>query len=102
MFRQGDLLFVPTPGAEGDVVKGARAGILARGEATGHAHRLESLDGVDVYVAEGGELIVGVAESVNVVHEEHDTVTLSPGYWRVRRQREYDPDAVARERMVAD
>jgi hypothetical protein len=28
------------------------------------------------------------------VHEEHDALTLGPGWWLVVRQREYTPNAV--------
>lgn len=102
IFRQGDVLFVmieEVPGAahrvEGD---DRRRYVLAEGEATGHAHALAVLDGVEVHsLAEA--LFIRAEVPVAVTHEEHDTITLPPGVWRVARQVEYTP---AELRRVAD
>ncbi len=97
--RQGDLLLVRLDkipeyvrGRENSRVKD---GILARGEATGHHHRIETLVAAEVYRVNdwrnGAEVYLEVGEvGVRIVHEEHAPVTLAPGAYRVHRAREYD------------
>ncbi len=61
--------------------------VLAKGEVTGHAHRLS-----------GGKIfrtnkrMYFVAEkTVTLTHEEHTPVTFPKGIYEVRHQREYVP-----------
>jgi hypothetical protein len=97
MFRQGDLLFVRCDSIPDGAVEVAD-GIIARGETTGHAHRLQ--------IGRGGALMLlaGVAYiraryQATIVHEEHGTIVLPAGDWQVSRQREYTPNSW---RQVAD
>jgi hypothetical protein len=78
--------------------------ILAEGEATGHHHRIAD-PGAELYEAhdpglEDRFLRVLADGGVQLLHEEHDTITLPPGDYEVRRQREYQPADVPRQ--VAD
>ncbi len=68
--------------------------ILARGEITGHAHRVESPDTVDLWEVNGELYLRVTADSACVVHEEHRTITLPRGTYRVWMQREYTPQAI--------
>src|SRR5262245_41873292 len=73
--------------------------VLARGELTGHAHAFYR-GGVTLFRDEAlaRELPPGLyighvkisGESADLRHEEHATVTLPVGTYRVRRQREWD------------
>ena len=90
-YRQGDLLFVlqeEQPDVE-LIVRPSQ--VIVAGEATGHAHRLTS---GSVLEAPDGTVYLQLIEPTRVVHEEHDALTLGPGWWLVVRQREYTPDAV--------
>ena len=91
-WRQGDVLFevvnaaADLPRREGDV--------LYRGEATGHAHRVQSPDGsARIFEIPGmADLYLEVGPpGATIVHEEHGPLTLAEGSYRVWRQREYDP-----------
>lgn len=65
--------------------------VLAIGEATGHAHVIES-ESVALISAEQAEelfLLVYGDAPVALRHEEHDTLDVPPGVYRVVRQREY-------------
>ena len=73
--------------------------ILAHGEVTGHCHRIKESSEADLYATSEGIYLHVRAASVSVVHEEHNTVTLTRGYYRVWRQREYSPKEI---RIVRD
>lgn len=98
LYRQGDVMIAqveeipaglnPVPLDNGRV-------ILAYGEVTGHAHAV--VGDVELFapddVAELEERFMRVEQEAKVVHEEHGTITLPPGDYRVQRQREYAPEA---------
>src|SRR5215475_6890185 len=89
--RQGDLLFLLQE-ARPDIELTVRPGlVIVAGEATGHAHRLTSGSILETF---DGTLYLELVEPTRVVHEEHDALTLGPGWWLVVRQREYTPDAI--------
>lgn len=110
LFAQGDLLIERVPDVEpsGHVVQAAGEGyVLAEGEATGHMHAIRNHsvffrdDGLardvpaSLYI---GHVRVG-GEPARIDHDEHDTIMLGQGTYRVRRQRELDPSEV---RVVSD
>ena len=79
----------------------ARGFILAHGESTGHAHVIDCNADCEVFTNEINELYIWAKSQVTVKHDEHNTVTLDPGVWKVGRVRETDP--FAKEiRSVAD
>jgi hypothetical protein len=73
-------------------------GVIAEGEVTGHRHRISDVTKATLLMA-GLVAYVKVLQETEIIHEEHDTVTLFPGDGRVVRQREYEPDGW---RQVAD
>lgn len=103
--RQGDLLIrrVPAiPAGLTEVPLDEGRVILAYGEVTGHAHAVDGevqLLAADLEEMEQRFLRVEGEHGAEVVHEEHGTITLPPGDYEVRRQREYAPEA---SQLVAD
>lgn len=104
MFRQGDVLVVPVEEMPADLKKVPLEGgrlVLAHGEVTGHAHVVEGpaelFTPADVDDLE--RRFLRVEQEVELVHDEHSTITLPPGDYEVRRQREYSPEEI---RQVAD
>ncbi|HEX3600482.1 MAG TPA: hypothetical protein VHU84_10095 [Lacipirellulaceae bacterium] len=101
LFRQGDIYIeavrcVP----EGAVEK--QDMVLAEGEATGHRHRVRDLRSAMVFVL-GDQIFVDVtADRAEIVHDEHGTIELNRGVYRVWRQREYDPTPEGNYRYVFD
>ena len=99
VWRQGDVLIIATdetvPAEATLVPRDDGRVVLAYGEVTGHAHAL--LDRrVELFAlsdAEFEDRFLVIAAEAALVHEEHDTITLPPGTYRVRRQREYAPEA---------
>lgn len=101
MARQGDVLIervtaIPAAAPRQPDVRGRV--ILAYGEVTGHAHTLDATDAVRFGPSEDAFWLRVDCETA-VEHQEHAPITLAPGNYRVRRQREY---SAAGERRVAD
>lgn len=96
IIRHGDLLLVPqneVPKYLQENAKYRKAdGVLARGEATGHAHRLTVPENAEVFDAGFNGMYVRVgSRGVSIVHEEHKSVRLEPNTtYKVHRAREYD------------
>lgn len=88
--QQGDVTFTPVAGLPGTCTL-TSGGVLARGEHTGHAHRLaEGTDG-RLYKAPSGTLyLVTGPRSSTTVHEEHQPVIRPEGIDRIGRVLEYD------------
>ena len=117
--QQGDVPLVPVSLAFAGTneAKNGRA-ILAFGEATGHAHVIDSprvhlTRDADVIAALKRELvekgilhpdadtidaglIVEGGDAVMLRHDEHEAHTIAPGRYAVLRQREYAPEAIRR------
>lgn len=102
--RQGDVLLERVA----SIPKGAKRKptdqgrvILAYGEVTGHAHAVQTdAEVVEAFLVElNGKTYLSALGGGAVVHEEHGTIPLEPGIYRVVRQREYSPEAI---RNVAD
>ncbi len=105
LYRQGDILLQRTRkrAIPADVPRTSRA-VLALGEATGHAHVCEAVDDVTLpacalFDEPDGTRMLIVERPCVVRHDEHGQILLSPGAYRVVRQREYAPEGL---RQVMD
>ena len=92
-FRQGDILFVKiNEDATGDEVPRDNQNrvVVAEGEATGHCHAIHE-DAVEMFRDQKLDRawVVVKEATADVVHEEHDTITLDEGTWRIVYQRQY-------------
>lgn len=91
MYRQGDVLIISV-NAVPTTAEAEEAGprtVLARGEATGHAHVLEAEELVSY--RHGDDRYFAVAREAVLRHEEHGAIRIPPGSYRVVIQREYVP-----------
>jgi hypothetical protein len=107
LYAQGDLLIerVSDMSEQGESVEGAI--VLAEGELTGHSHTVFGRvcmfrdDALARDIPRGlyiGHLTV-TGPTARVQHQEHAVIELPKGTYRVRRQRELDPEEA---RIVAD
>lgn len=116
MYRQGDVLLIEVEPVEGgDAVKrvdhtfttyvedGAhlvpiyetrKALILAYGKITGHAHAI--LDKSVKLVEWDGARYVSSDQPFTITHEEHASVAVPAGTFKVIHQREYTPQEIRR------
>jgi hypothetical protein len=89
-YRQGDvsIMAVNSVPKQARKVKGGL--ILARGELTGHAHRIVEGQAFLYRIATGILYLRVLSEFAKLYHEEHEDVILPTGDYEVRRQREWD------------
>lgn len=99
IYRQGDVLIRQIQSLPSQKAQTRLNGILAYGEVTGHAHRVEDMAKAEVLEV-GNNLYLRVGEEgVRIVHDEHSPVYIPPGNYEVEIQREYTPEEI---RNVAD
>jgi hypothetical protein len=99
--RQGDVLLTrcKQPTLDGGAcVEHSKSIVLAEGEVTGHAHRVRSMAAMALWLI-GAKRYIEVIQTATIKHEEHGKIDLDPGWYEVRRQREFD---AGRVRWVAD
>ena len=101
LFRQGDI-YIESVRCLPDGALRRDSIVLAEGEATGHSHRVRDFRTADVYEFPGSLFVDVVADRAEIVHDEHGTIELNRGVYRVWRQREYDPRAQTWQRFVTD
>lgn len=99
IYRQGDVLIRRIPSLPKQKAQPRLNGILAYGEVTGHAHRVESTEKAEVLEIENGLYLRVGDDGVRIIHEEHGEIVLPPGNYEVEIQREYTPAEI---RNVAD
>ena len=103
MFRQGDVLITRVdrlPELATELPRDKTRGVvLAEGEVTGHAHRITSRH-AQLYRTEMDARYMRVTAPVALQHEEHSTVAIPPGNYRVTIHSEYQPGELPRQ--VAD
>lgn len=105
-YRQGDVLVTRIDRIPANLKTVPRENgrvVLAHGEVTGHCHAIDAPEETVLFLAADladlNERFLRITDEVQIVHEEHDTVTLPPGDYKVSRQAEYAPEEI---RTVAD
>jgi hypothetical protein len=96
IIRQGDVLILPS-----DVIPiGTKLPhlTLAEGEATGHRHQISNGE-AELFERDGVLYLKVLSPTAILTHEEHAQVTIPQGNWKIRIQREYEPEGW---RYVAD
>lgn len=97
-YRHGDVL-VEQVAEMPDVRRKAQHTILAHGELTGHCHRIAEKGAAVLYDTPEGMFLHVTADVATLVHDEHNPISLSNGFYRVWRQREYSPEEI---RIIRD
>lgn len=94
--RHGDVVIV---NAGKCATEGTRTNVLAEGEATGHAHRIDSARAKRVADAVTQRLLTIAKKSVTLDHEEHKAQQIPKGTYRSGIQAQWTPEGL---RRVAD
>ena len=95
MWRQGDVLIDTIS----ELPKGAvlhSGTVLFEGEMTGHTHRIAEPGTAELWHAYGILYLKVTAPTAEIAHDEHKSIGLDKGIYRVWQQREYTPQAIRR------
>ena len=87
MYRQGDILIVPVdkiPDRQDEL----ETKIIAIGELTGHHHKVD--EAAQLFGWNDVPQFMEVQGETQLTHQEHDTINISEGKYRIVRQREFD------------
>jgi hypothetical protein len=93
-WRQGDIYFVKLdqdPDLEG--AKPIKTGVIARGEQTGHMHRVSNrslADGALLTMCGSAMYLRSPEIGATIVHDEHGSLELPVGLYAVVNQQEFD------------
>ena len=85
--RQGDIRLKPIATIPTKAKK-LKDKILAYGEMTGHTHRFQEPKNIDRYEHDG-KTYLQVRVATPLVHEEHATLIIDPGFYEQIGEREY-------------
>ncbi len=97
LIRQGDVLLVPVdelPQQTWPETPDGRRHVLARGEATGHAHAIADPH-AEVRVTKWRArrfVVVRGDTPAALTHDQHNALLVPAGVYEIRRQREFDPE----------
>jgi hypothetical protein len=93
-YRQGDVLLVSVPEIPARahaVPRDEGRIVLAYGEVTGHAHAIDAPEAeATLLSASENERFLRLVADVDLAHEEHGTIRVPAGTYRVVRQRVWD------------
>jgi hypothetical protein len=95
MYRHGDVMIAAVTEVPADALRRPSA-VLARGEATGHSHRMADPSAVDLFDHDGVGYLTVKGESATLIHDEHHAIDLPRGHYRFWIQREYTPTEIRR------
>lgn len=95
MWRHGDVFIQSCMEIPDSAVKLPHC-TLAKGEATGHAHRIEERGAAELFRGDDALYLGVTAPMATLVHEEHASISLPRGIYRVWIQREYTPKEIRR------
>lgn len=90
-YRHGDLFFSSIKKIEGEEIKHDGKFVLAYGEHSGHKHVITATKGtVRIFKDLTGQYCIDVSDEAEMTHEEHKTITIKKGTYKINNEREYD------------
>ena len=87
-YGQGDVRMFPIEDIPAEA-KVKKDGVVAEGEATGHAHRVSDIQAAMV-LEHGENMFINAPDGTTITHEEHKPITLPPGKYKVGIVQEFD------------
>jgi len=93
LYRHGDVLIASIDELPDGCKKRGHV-TLAYGEITGHSHRIADASTAETFELDGQIYLKVVAAKAELIHEEHASIELPQGIYRVWQQREYTPERI--------
>lgn len=102
IYRHGDLSLHPVEKIEGEPVNHNGSFVLAEGETTGHKHviTVPNIEDMEIYRTVDGGMIMRVKQEATISHEEHKTIKLPVGDYKLFNEREYDWFSLKVQRVI--
>lgn len=103
VYRHGDLNISPSNLNKNlKSIHHSGSFVLALGEQTGHRHviTVERPQDMVIYDAGSGCFVLELSAPGTLTHQEHGSITLPPGTFRVGREREFDWFGMAVRQVV--
>lgn len=96
-YRQGDIMLIevnniPKIAVEEKINK--QTIVLAEGEATGHAHKIDNKNAALFIDKKKQQLYIILTQPNELIHDEHGKIDMPIGKFKVIRKREYTPEAI--------
>jgi hypothetical protein len=113
-FQQGDVLLKPIKTLPGGLTP-IKNNVLQEGETTGHKHQFPVSAAVNLFempvvtkgpgtslqtITPNGDKFLVVMEPAQLLHEEHNPITVPPGTYQVDIVREWDYNKAEATRVV--
>lgn len=95
MWRHGDVFLQTCAAIPAAAIRLPHV-TLAKGELTGHAHRIAERGAAELFQRDDVLYLRVTGERATLTHEEHSPITLTRGVYRVWIQREYSPQEIRR------
>lgn len=91
IYRQGDVIIslIDALPKNLKVIECRDKFVLAEGEETGHKHLLIG-EKMRILQDKKGGFYLNLWNKTQLIHEEHNTITILPGIYNVGREQEYD------------
>ncbi|MBD3282073.1 MAG: hypothetical protein GF387_00450 [Candidatus Portnoybacteria bacterium] len=91
LYRHGDLLIKQIKELP-KKLKAISGGTLALGEATGHHHTIVAdKQALQLFEDTNGNKYFSLTKPAPLTHQEHKTIEIETGYYRVDVEKEFDP-----------
>lgn len=88
-FQQGDVYLESIEPINGlEKIQSQTGIVLAEGEVTGHKHRV--VEKAELLCGPNGQFYLSTDVDTTVVHEEHKSINIPKGFYRVGIVQEYD------------
>ena len=91
-YRQGDVIIRKVKPIDGNKGEKLNHLILAKGEVTGHAHRITQGQ-ADLYQFNNMLYLTVLSAVAKLEHEEHKEIDLPKGDYEINIQRSYEPQS---------
>ena len=103
-YRHGDLNIYPLERLEGKEIKHEGRFVLQEGETTGHKHVISvpRLEDMEMRKMKDGSICFTLKSEGTLTHEEHKTLVVPPGTYRIMQEREVDHFSESIIRKVQD
>lgn len=92
IIRHGDVSLHVSQDEKGEIIKHEGSFTLALGEVTGHSHVISTpkIEDMEVKRLSDGSILLTLKSKGTLTHQEHKTLEVPAGTYKIAREREYN------------